>query len=63
MLRLMGKFKNGKWEEFDHIDIGDGNSRPIEDRKEYLEREYRETFGQGYMFKWVPCDHPSSLNA
>ena len=46
---LMGKFKNGEWEE---VESTEPNSDKTEQEK-YLLYEYKAEFGQSWMFKWV----------
>lgn len=55
-LKLMGKFKNDEWEDFDTLNPDFQPDLPTEDRKKNLLNEYKATFGQGYLFKWVEVD-------
>lgn len=49
----MGKFKNGEWQEIDHLEL-DPNETPTQhqNRKDYLEGEWSLAMGQGWMWKW-----------
>ena len=50
MATLMAKFKMKEWETVDETDPNSDLSE--QEQKNHMLAEYKEVFGQGWLFKW-----------